>query len=115
MPPHPTPLTIIGDAAASEWLAGPRRVVGVFPTIPLTCVFLPPGPGGPLWQVNQLIVERSERGFLKVRRKEKGTDPFCAQHPAGRSGKRGLCPFPLRKILKVLQFFCDEPYVVGVW
>ena len=27
--------------------------------------------------------------------KEKGTDPFCAQHPAGRSGKRGLSPFPL--------------------
>jgi len=25
---------------------------------------------------------------------EKGSDPFCAQHPEGRSGKRGLTPFP---------------------
>ena len=44
---------IIGDVVASEWLAGPRRVRRVFPSIPLTCVLLPPGPGGPLWQVNQ--------------------------------------------------------------
>ena len=42
--------------------------------------------------------------------KEKGTDPFCAQHPAGRSGKRGLSPFPLRKMLKMLQFFSNGPY-----
>jgi pimeloyl-ACP methyl ester carboxylesterase len=25
---------------------------------------------------------------------EKGSDPFCAKHPSGRSGKRGLTPFP---------------------
>ena len=37
--------------------------------------------------------------------KEKGTDPFCAQHPAGRSGKRGLSLFPPRSSLRVLQFF----------
>ena len=37
--------------------------------------------------------------------KKKGTDPFCAQHPAGRSGKRGLSPFPLQKMLRMLQFF----------
>ena len=53
---------------------------------------------------------RSARGTycMPVRRnngKEKGTDPFCAQHPAGRSGKRGRSPFPLRKMLKMLQFF----------
>ena len=61
MPPLPAPLTIIGDLAMSEWLAGPRRVLRVFPSIPLTCVLLPPGPGGPLWQVNQLLVEKSRR------------------------------------------------------
>ena len=44
-----------------------------------------------------------------TRRKEKGTDPFCAQHPAGRPGKRGAVPFPLRKMLKMLQFFSNGP------
>ena len=46
----------------------------------------------------------------RVFREEKGTDPFCAQHPAGRSGKRGLSPFPLRKMLRMLQFFSNGPY-----
>ena len=27
--------------------------------------------------------------------REKGTGPFCAKHPSGRSGKRGLSPFPV--------------------
>ena len=27
---------------------------------------------------------------------KKGTDPVCAQHPKGRSGKRGLSPFSPR-------------------
>ena len=36
------PSMIIGDVAASEWLAA-RRVRRVFPSIPLTCVLLPPG------------------------------------------------------------------------
>ena len=36
--------------------------------------------------------------------KEKGIAPFCAQHPAGRSGKRGLSPFPLRTLLECFSF-----------
>ena len=43
-------------------------------------------------------------------RKGKGDRPLCAQHPAGRSGKRGLSPFPLRKMLIMLQFFSNDPY-----
>jgi len=30
-----------------------------------------------------------------ARRAKKGSDPVCAQHPSGRSGKRGLTPFSL--------------------
>ena len=65
-PPHPTPSMIIGDVAASEWLAGPRRVLRVFPSIPLTCVLLPPGPGGPLWQVNLTPCREKTTGFSQV-------------------------------------------------
>ena len=55
-------LTIIGDAAASEWIAGPRRVLRVFPGIPLTGVFLPPGPGHS-GKSTRLLVERRQRDF----------------------------------------------------
>ena len=80
---HPTPLTIIGDAAVSEWLAGPRRVLRFFQSIPLTCVLLPPEPGGPLWQVNQLLVERIQRGFSRHRSQETVNGVAC--HPDGPS------------------------------
>ena len=53
----------------SEWLAGPRRVLRVFPSISPSFV-LPPGPGGPLWQVDQLVVERRQRGFSRYRWQE---------------------------------------------
>ena len=36
--------------------------------------------------------------------RKRGQSPFCAQHPAGRSGKRGLCPFPLRTLLECYSF-----------
>ena len=41
----------------------------------------------------------------KSARRGKGTVPFCAQHPAGRSGKRGLSPFfPCGAYLSVAVF-----------
>ena len=66
MPPHPTPSVIIGDVAALERLAGPRRVLRVFPSIPLTCVLLPPGPGGPLQQVDQTPCREKTTGFSQI-------------------------------------------------
>jgi hypothetical protein len=41
--------------------------------------------------------------------REMGSDPFCAQHPSGRSGKRGLTPFPPWIAHSVLQFFWNGP------
>ena len=32
--------------------------------------------------------------------RKKGSDPFCAQHPSGLSGKRGLTPFSYRKTVE---------------
>jgi len=62
------------------------------------------GPG-PFKIVNNYGSSQKNCNTIEVTHgKEKGTDPFCAQHPAGRSGKRGLSPFPLRKILRMLQF-----------
>ena len=40
----------------TEWLAGPRRVLRL--SVHPAHVSTPPaGPGGPLWQVNQTLVE----------------------------------------------------------
>jgi DNA helicase II / ATP-dependent DNA helicase PcrA len=35
----------------------------------------------------------------RMRQAEKGSDPICAKHPEGRSGKWGLTPFPQRQPL----------------
>ena len=77
--------TVVG--LANSWLAAQGQGFG------------DPQPGG-MW-----LIAKKLQHYRSNARKGKGTDPFCAQRPAGRSGKRGLSPFPLRKMLRMLQFF----------
>jgi len=53
------------------------------------------GKGRVVWgKTARQVLEEDHIGLDFTYTREKGSGPFCAKHPAGRSGKRVLTPFP---------------------
>ena len=93
--PHPTPLRIIGDVTVPEWPAGPRREEHARQRNARQDAKNPPGPGGPLWRGDQLLVEKRQRHFPRYRWQETlngvAPHPFRPSHTLDRCLPYDLC------------------------
>ena len=67
------PLSDHGDVTVPEWPAGPRREEHARKRNARKGAKNPPGPGGPLWHGNQLLVEKKQLDFPRYAGKKRLT------------------------------------------